>query len=81
MIIFGSISTTFESSSIFGGTLGSIENRLEPKTEPVLGNLAIRDMLCINLFLFVFRFSLLSLIACLLHIAKIIYMSGKKIEQ
>jgi hypothetical protein len=26
--------TTFESSSILGGSLGSFENWLEPKTEP-----------------------------------------------
>jgi len=31
MIIFGSILITFESSSIFGGSWGSIENWLEPK--------------------------------------------------
>jgi len=29
-IIFGSILATFESSSIFGGSWGSIENWLEP---------------------------------------------------
>jgi len=40
MIIFGSILTTFESSSIFGGSLESIENWLEPKTKPLSGNLA-----------------------------------------
>jgi len=34
MIIVGSILTTFEFSSIFGGNWGSIENWLEPKTEP-----------------------------------------------
>jgi len=34
MIIFGSILITFESSSIFGGSWGSIENWLEPKIEP-----------------------------------------------
>jgi len=34
MIIFGSILTTFESSRIFGGSWGSIENWLEPKTKP-----------------------------------------------
>jgi len=32
MIIFGSILTTFESSSVFEGSWGSIENWLEPKT-------------------------------------------------
>jgi hypothetical protein len=35
MIIFG---VNFESSSIFGGILGSIENWLEPKTDPPSGN-------------------------------------------
>jgi len=41
MIVFGSaILITFESSSISGGSWGSIENWLEPKTEPPLGNLA-----------------------------------------
>jgi len=40
MIILGFILTTFESSSIFGGSLGSIEKWLEPKTEPPSGNLA-----------------------------------------
>jgi len=40
MIILGSISTTFEQSSIFKGSCGSIENWLEPKTEPPSGNLA-----------------------------------------
>jgi len=48
MIIFGLILTTFESSSILGGSWGSIENLLEPKTEPPFGNLAcnIRETLC-----------------------------------
>jgi len=40
MIIFGSILTTFDSSSIFGGSWSSIENWLEPKTKPQSGNLA-----------------------------------------
>jgi len=40
MIIFVSILTTFEFSSILGGIWGSIENWLEPKTEPSSGNLA-----------------------------------------
>jgi len=40
MIIFGLNLITLESSSIFGGSLGSIENWLEPNTEPPLGNLA-----------------------------------------
>jgi hypothetical protein len=44
MIIFGSILTTFESSSIFGGRWGSIENWLEPKTEPTLENLARQNL-------------------------------------
>jgi len=39
MIIFGSILTTLESSSIFGGSWGSIENWLEPKTKPPSINL------------------------------------------
>jgi len=39
MIILGLILTTFESSSIFGGSWGSIENRINPKTEPPLGYL------------------------------------------
>jgi len=34
------ILTTFESSIIFGGSLGSIENSLKPKTKPPSGNLA-----------------------------------------
>jgi len=37
MIIFGSIFTTKE---IFGGSWGSIEKWLEPKTKPPLVNLA-----------------------------------------
>jgi len=40
MNIFGSILTTFESSIIFGGGWGSIENWFEPKTEPPTINLA-----------------------------------------
>jgi hypothetical protein len=36
----GLILTTFESSSIFGGSWGNIENWLESETEPPLGNLA-----------------------------------------
>jgi len=39
-IIFGSILTTFQSSIIFAGSWGSIENWLEPKTKPPTGNLA-----------------------------------------
>jgi len=35
MIIFGSILTTFESSSIFGGSWGSIQKWLKPETEPL----------------------------------------------
>jgi len=34
MIIFGLLFTTFELSIIFGGSWGSIENWLEPKTKP-----------------------------------------------
>jgi len=44
MIIFGLILTTFKSSSIFGGILGSIKNWLNPKTEPPLGNLACPNL-------------------------------------
>ncbi len=40
MIIFGSILTTFDLSSIFGGSWGSIVNWLEPKIEPPSENLA-----------------------------------------
>jgi hypothetical protein len=40
MIIFGLILTTFELSIILGGSWGSIENWLEPKTKPPSGNLA-----------------------------------------
>jgi len=40
MIIFWLILTTFESSSIFGGNWGSIENWLEPKNKTPLVNLA-----------------------------------------
>ena len=40
MNIFGSILTTFESSSIYGGCLGSIENWVKPKNEPPSGDLA-----------------------------------------
>jgi len=36
MIILGSIFTTFELSNIFGGSWGSIDNWLEPKTKPKL---------------------------------------------
>jgi len=43
MIIFGSILTTFELSSIFESSWVSIENWLKPKTEPLLGNLACPD--------------------------------------
>jgi len=38
MIIFGSILTIFESSNIFGGSWGSNENWLKPKTKPPLGS-------------------------------------------
>jgi len=40
MIIFGLLLTAFESSSILGGSLGSMENWLEPKIDPPLENLA-----------------------------------------
>ncbi len=43
---FGSNLTTFESSIISGGSWGSIENRLESKTEPPpSGNLACTNPL------------------------------------
>ena len=45
MIIFGSILTTSESSSIFGGNWGSIENWLEPKTKP-----PSKKLVCPNLW-------------------------------
>jgi hypothetical protein len=44
MIIFGSILTTFELSSIFLGSWGSIENWLEPKIKPPSGNLAYPNL-------------------------------------
>jgi hypothetical protein len=44
MIIIGLILTTFQSSNIFGGSWGIIENWLEPKTEPSLGNLACPNL-------------------------------------
>jgi hypothetical protein len=37
---FRSILTTFETSIIFGGSRGTIEKWLEPKTVPTSGNLA-----------------------------------------
>jgi len=40
MITFGLILSTFESSIIFGGSWGSIENWLKPKIEPSSENLA-----------------------------------------
>jgi len=44
MIFFKLILTTFESRSIFGGSWGSIENRLEAKIEPPSGNLAFPNL-------------------------------------
>jgi len=44
MIIFGFVLTTFELSSILGGSWGSIENWLEPKIESPLGNLACPNL-------------------------------------
>jgi hypothetical protein len=44
MIIFGLILTTYDSSSIFGGSWGSTEDWLEPKTEPQSGNLACPNL-------------------------------------
>jgi len=40
MIIFGSKLTKFELGIIFGGSWGSIENWLKPKTKQPSGNLA-----------------------------------------
>jgi len=39
-----SILTSFKPSIIFGGSWGSTENWLEPKTEPPLGNLACPNL-------------------------------------
>jgi len=44
MIIIGSILTTFDSRSIFGGSWGSTEDWLEPKTKPPSGNLACPNL-------------------------------------
>jgi len=44
MIILGSILTTFESSSIIGGSWGSIESCLKPKIKPPSGNLACPNL-------------------------------------
>jgi hypothetical protein len=44
MIIYGSILTTFESSGIFGGSWGSIENLLKPEIKPSLGYLACQNL-------------------------------------
>ncbi len=41
MIIFGSIFTTFESSIIFGGSWGSIENFLKPKNQTTFGKFSL----------------------------------------
>jgi len=41
---FGSILTTFESSSIYGGSLGIIENWFETKTKPPSVNLACPNL-------------------------------------
>jgi len=40
MIIFESIVTTFELSSVFRGSWGNIENWLESKNKPPSGNIA-----------------------------------------
>jgi hypothetical protein len=45
MIILRSILTTFELSSIFGDSWGSLGNWLEPNIEPPLGNLACPNLL------------------------------------
>jgi len=44
MIIFGLLLTTFQSSSIFEGSWGSIENWLEPETKPPSENLACPNL-------------------------------------
>jgi len=44
MIIFGSILTALESSSIFRGSWGSIENWVEPKNKPTSGYLACPNL-------------------------------------
>jgi len=41
MIIFGSTLTTFESSSIFGGSWGSIENEFEPKNQTTVRKFSV----------------------------------------
>jgi len=43
MIILGLIFTIFKSSIIFGGSWGSIENWLEPKTKPPTRNSLLRQ--------------------------------------
>jgi len=50
MIILGSKLTTFESSSVFGGSWDSIENWLEPKTEPQSVNLVCPCLLCTEIY-------------------------------
>jgi len=44
MIVFDSILTNFKSIVIFRGGWGSIENWLQPKTEPPSGNLACPNL-------------------------------------
>ena len=44
MIIFELILTTFEASFIFRGSLGSIENWLEPKTKPTFASSACPNL-------------------------------------
>ncbi len=44
LLIFESILTSFKLSIIFGGSWGNNKNRLEPKTEPPLGNLACPNL-------------------------------------
>jgi hypothetical protein len=44
MIILGLILTTFELSSFFEGSWGSIKNWLEPKTKPPSENLACPNL-------------------------------------
>jgi hypothetical protein len=43
MVIFGSVMTTLETSSIFGGIWGSIKNWLEPKNLPPSGKLVCQN--------------------------------------
>jgi len=44
LLIFELILTTFKPSIVFRGSWGSIENWIEPKTEPPSGNLACPNL-------------------------------------